>query len=42
MKPVFGTTVPPTSPRYDIFPSGHINVQDILRLKPYFGRVCLP
>ncbi len=40
LKPGFGGTVPPVSPRYDIFPDGTIDISDVLALKPFFGAVC--
>lgn len=42
LKPVFGTSVPPTSPRLDLVPGGGINISDVLSLKPFFGRDCVP
>ncbi len=42
LKPVFGTAVPPTSPRYDLAPSGQIDIVDVLQLKPFFGAACTP
>jgi len=41
-KPVFRTDVPPTSPRYDLFPDGEINIVDVLSLKPFFRESCTP
>ncbi|MEX0684199.1 MAG: RHS repeat-associated core domain-containing protein [Dehalococcoidia bacterium] len=40
LKPVFGTSVPPTSAWFDIVPSGTINILDVLALKPSFGQTC--
>ncbi|MEX1194135.1 MAG: RHS repeat-associated core domain-containing protein [Dehalococcoidia bacterium] len=40
LKPVFGTSVPPTSAWNDIVPTGNINILDVLALKPQFGKKC--
>ena len=40
LRPVFGTAAPPTSPRYDLAPSGQIDIVDVLALKPVFGESC--
>jgi DNA-binding beta-propeller fold protein YncE len=40
LKPVFGTGVPPTSPRLDIQPGNGINIGDVLALKPFFNMSC--
>lgn len=40
LKPVMGSSVPPTSPRYDIVISGSINISDVLALDPVFGTAC--
>ena len=42
LKPVFGTAVPPTSPRFDLAISGGINIGDVLAIKPVFGASCTP
>jgi hypothetical protein len=42
LKPVFNTLVPPTSARFDVYPSGNVNIVDVLVLKPYFGKSCSP
>ena len=42
VRPVFGTTVPPTSLRYDLAPDGNVNIADILTLKPFFNKSCTP
>lgn len=41
-KPFFGSSVPPTSARYDLAQNGSINISDVLALKPYFGLSCTP
>ena len=41
--PYFGTSVPPTSPRRDLFPDGVINSTDVFRvLPPFLGSNCAP
>ena len=41
--PFFGTSVPPTSPRRDLFPDGVINTTDVFRISPPFlGSGCVP
>jgi hypothetical protein len=40
LKPVFGQTVPPASPRFDLVPTASIGISDILALKTYFGTTC--
>ncbi|MEX2392364.1 MAG: hypothetical protein WD904_12310 [Dehalococcoidia bacterium] len=40
LKPVFGTSVPPTSAWFDLAPSGSINISDVLILKQPFGQTC--
>ncbi|HUF54868.1 MAG TPA: RHS repeat-associated core domain-containing protein [Dehalococcoidia bacterium] len=40
LRPVFGTSVPPTSAFFDLFPSGNINTTDVLQLRPQFGQTC--
>ena len=41
--PFFGTSVPPTSPRRDLFPDGVINSTDVFRvLPPFLGSHCSP
>jgi len=42
LKPVFATSVPPTSARLDIVPSGGISISDVLALKPFFSATCTP
>lgn len=42
LKPVFGTSVPPTSARLDLVVSNSINISDVLSLKPFFGATCTP
>jgi hypothetical protein len=42
LKPYFGTSVPPTSSRYDLGPSGSINISDTLALHAFFGQSCTP
>jgi hypothetical protein len=42
LKPVFNTSVPPTSVRLDIVPSGKIDISDVLAMKPYFNFTCTP
>jgi len=41
LPPRFGTSVPPTSPRYDLVPNGFINILDLgAILSPTFGTSC--
>jgi hypothetical protein len=40
LKPVFGTSVPPTAKRYDLVPNGSISITDVMSLKPWFGKSC--
>lgn len=40
LKPVFNTTVPPTSARFDLVPGAGINISDVLAMKPTFGWYC--
>ncbi len=40
LKPVFGSTVPPTSPRLNLVIDGFIDISDVLTLKPFFGAGC--
>jgi len=42
LKPVFGSTVPPASPRFDISPGGGVDISDVLAIKPFFGASCAP
>ena len=42
LKPVFGSSVGPTSPRFDLVPDNSINISDVLSLKPVFGTSCTP
>ena len=42
LKPAFGNSVPPTSPRFDLVPSGSINISDVLAMKAPFGKSCTP
>jgi hypothetical protein len=42
LKPVFFQAVPPASARYDIAPSGLIDVTHVLSLKPIFFVGCTP
>ena len=43
LPPTFGTSVPPTSPRFDLFPDGVINTTDLFRvLPPFLGSSCAP
>ncbi len=42
LKPFFGTSVPPTSVRFDLVPSKAINISDVLALKPELGKSCTP
>ncbi len=42
LSPVFGSSVPPTSPRFDLVPDGTINILDVLALNPVFGESCTP
>ena len=43
LPPTFGTVVPPTSVRRDLFPSGVINSTDVFRvLPPFLGASCTP
>ncbi len=42
MKPVFGGSVPPISPRYDLAPDGSVDISDPLVLKMFFGATCTP
>lgn len=42
LKPVFGGSVPPISPRYDIAPDGDIDISDVLAIKMFFGASCTP
>ena len=42
LKPVFGGSVPPISPRYDIAPDGIVDISDPLVLKMFFGASCAP
>jgi hypothetical protein len=42
LKPVFNTSVPGTSPRFDVKPDGQVNILDVLTLKPVFGKTCAP
>ena len=39
---VFSTTVPPTSPRFDLAPDGVINILDVGALRPFFNLSCTP
>ncbi len=40
LKPVFGTAVPPASPRLDLVDPGLVDISDVLALKPFFGITC--
>jgi len=41
LPPFFGATVPPTSARRDLVPSGVINISDVVKvLPPFFGSSC--
>ncbi len=41
LPPYFGTSVPPTSPRRDLVPSGIINLADVFKTLPrFFGSIC--
>ena len=43
LPPFFGTSVPPTSPRRDLFPDGVINTTAVFRvLPPFLGSGCTP
>ncbi|HEY5625470.1 MAG TPA: multicopper oxidase domain-containing protein, partial [Dehalococcoidia bacterium] len=42
LKPVFGTAVPPTSPRFDLVPNSQVDIFDVLSIKPMFGQSCTP
>jgi hypothetical protein len=43
LAPYLGTTVPPTSPRRDLSPSGIINTTDVFQvLPPFLGTNCAP
>lgn len=43
LPPYFGTSVPPTSSRRDLFPDGVINTTDVFRvLPPFLGSSCAP
>lgn len=40
LKPVFGQTVPPALPRFDLVEDNNITISDVLALKPFFGESC--
>jgi hypothetical protein len=40
LKPAFGQSVPPASPRFDLQAGSGINIADVLALKPAFGNSC--
>lgn len=42
LKPVFNSTVPPTSVRFDLVPSSSITISDVLAIKPVFNASCTP
>ncbi len=41
LKPVFGSSVPPVSRRFNLAPGAGIDISDVLFLKPVFGKTCL-
>ncbi len=40
LKPVFGSSIPPASPRFDLTASGSVGISEVLALKPFFGAGC--
>ena len=40
LKPVFGFSIPPASPRFDLTAGGSVSISEVLALKPFFGAGC--